>query len=191
MKLTRALTALVALSMVACSGISVNQDFSPGTDFSRLQTWDFMPSTDRAGGDPRADNDIVEQRIRSAIETQMAGKGFRQVTSGDVDFRVGYYLILDDRVDYHTVNTYYGGGRGWRYGGMYGAYGPGYGSSQTTAVEYTQGTLIVDFFDVQSRELVWRGTAEGKTHETTDPIEKQERANLAIQKILAQFPGRG
>lgn len=187
MKLTRVLTTLAAMSMVACSGISVSQDFSPDTDFSRLQSWDFMPAGDRSGGDPRADNDLVEQRIRSAIETQMALKGFRKVETGDVDFRVGYYLILDDRVDYHTVNTYYGGG--WGYRGVYGRYGPGYGSSQTTAVEYTQGTLIVDFFDVQSKELVWRGTGEGKTHETTDPMEKQERANLAIQKILEQFPG--
>jgi len=177
--------------MVACSGISVTQDFSPGTDFSRLQSWDFMPSSERTGGDPRADNDIVEQRIRSAIETEMAAKGLQKVTSGDVDFRVGYYLILDDRVDYQTMNTYYGGGRGWRYGGMYGAYGPGYGSSHTTAIEYTQGSLVVDFFDVQSKELVWRGSAEGKVHETADPIQKQERASLAIQKILAQFPGGG
>jgi hypothetical protein len=190
MKLTRALTALAALSMVACSGLSVTQDFSPGTDFSRLQSWDFMPASERAGGDPRGDNDIVEQRIRGAIETQMAAKGFQQVNSGDVDFRVGYYLILDDRVDYHTVNTYYGGG--WGYGRMYGGrYGGGYGGSQTTAVEYTQGSLIVDFFDLESKELVWRGSAEGKVHETADPMQKQERVNLAIQKILAQFPGKG
>jgi len=36
--------------------------------------------------------------------------------------------------------------------------------------------------------VVWRGSAEGKVHETADPMEKQERVNLAIQKILEQFP---
>jgi hypothetical protein len=65
------------------------------------------------------------------------------------------------------------------------------GTSQTYSREYTMGTLIIDFFDVGSRELVWRGSAEGKINEYNDPQEKQERANLAVQKILDQFPPGG
>ena len=119
----------------------------------------------------------------------MRAKGFRYDSSGEPNFRVGYHLILDERVDYQTVNTYWGGG--WGYGRVYRPYGPGYGTSQTYATEYTQGTLIIDFFDTGSKELVWRGTAEGKIHETDDPQEKQDRANRAVQMILDQFPPGG
>lgn len=47
---------------------------------------------------------------------------------------------------------------------------------------------IIDFFDTGSKELVWRGSAEGKLHETADPAKRQERVNQGVQKILAQFP---
>jgi hypothetical protein len=182
--------ALFAVLLVsACSGISVNQDFSPGADFTGLTSWDWMPSGDRVGDDPRADNPLLDQRIRTAVETQMLAKGFRKVDSGEPNLRVGYHLILDDRVDYETVNTYYGSA--WGYRGVYGRYGPAMGTSQTYSREYTMGTLIIDFFDVGSRELVWRGSAEGKINEYNDPQEKQERANLAVQKILDQFPPGG
>ena len=174
----------------ACSGISVNQDFNSATQFSGLQTWDWMPTGNRQDSDPRSDNAIVDQRIRSAIEAGLQEKGLRKVSSGEPSFRVGYQLILDDRVDYQTVNNYYG--TGWGYRGVYGRYGgPTMATSQTYAREYTQGTLIVDFFDVASHELVWRGSGEGKIHEVSDPVKKQERANLAVQKILGQFPPKG
>jgi hypothetical protein len=64
-------------------------------------------------------------------------------------------------------------------------------TSRTTATTYTMGTLVLDFFDNGSKELVWRGLAEGKIHEANTPQERQERANLAIEKIMDQFPPTG
>ena len=129
---------------------------------------------------------LVDQRVRSAVETQMQAKGFQKVDSGEPNFRVGFQLVAEDQVSYETVNSYYGGG--WGYRGMYGRGGAGMGTSQTYANEYTMGTVVIDFFDVASHELVWRGFAEGKVHETADPQERQERVNVAVQKILEQFP---
>jgi hypothetical protein len=189
MRLSIAAVLVVTLLAPACSGISVNQDFNPATQFSSLQTWDWMPVNAQRSGDPRADNAIVDQRIRSAIEEGLQAKGLRKVASGEPNFRVGYHLILDDRVDYETVNNYYGAG--WGYRGVYGRYGPTMATSQTYTREYTMGTLIIDFFDVGSHELVWRGSAEGKINEVSDPVKKQERANQAVQKILGQFPPKG
>ena len=190
MNLRNTTVLLAALLVPACSGISVDQDFSPGANFSALTSWDWMPEADReVGGDPRADNPLLDQRIRAAIETQMQAKGFRKVDAGEANLRVGYYLIMENRVDYETVNNYYGGG--WGYRGVYGRYGPAMGSSTTYAREYTDGTIIIDFFDVASRELVWRGSAEGRVRETADPQERIARANEAILKILEQFPPGG
>jgi len=189
MKLRHTTILLAVILASACSGISVNQDFSPGANFSALTSWDWMPTGDREGADPREANPLLDGRIRSAIETQMQAKGFRKVDSGEANLRVGYHLILEDQVDYETVNSYYGGG--WGYRGVYGRQGPTMGTSQTYAREYTNGTLIIDFYDVGSKELVWRGSAEGKINESNDPQEQQERANLAVQKILEQFPPGG
>jgi hypothetical protein len=65
------------------------------------------------------------------------------------------------------------------------------GTSQTYAREYTMGTFVLDFFDVASKELVWRGSAEGKLREYNTPEQKQDRANEVVQKILEQFPPGG
>lgn len=187
MKVRMATALLAAILVSACSGISVNQDFNPATEFSGLRTWDWMANPTRPSGDSRADNAIIDQRIRSAIETGLQGKGLTKAPSGEPSFRVGYQIVLDDRVDYQTVNDYYGAG--WGYRGVYGRYyGPTMATSQTTARAYTMGTLIIDFFETGSKELVWRGSAEGKLHETADPAKRQERVNQAVQKILAQFP---
>jgi hypothetical protein len=105
-----------------------------------------------------------------------------------IQFAVGYQVILDEEVSYNTVNTGYGGG--WGYGGWY---GPGYGgmgvsTSRTYENRVQVGTLIIDIFDVESRELVWRGTGESEIHEIPDPQERQARLNEVVDKIMQDFP---
>lgn len=182
--------SLLALALVAtaCAGITTNQDFVPGTNFSGFQTYGWMPVKD-AGA-----TDMVNQRIHSAVQSGLAAKGFQEATSGDPDFMVGHHLIMQDKTDYSTVNDYYGAG--WGYGGMYPRrYGvaavPMQSTSRTTEITYTMGTLVLDFFDAESKELVWRGTAEGKIHESNSPQERSDRAFTAVQKIMEQFPPNG
>jgi hypothetical protein len=152
-------TAVLSVMLAsACSGISANQDFNPATEFSGLRTWDWMPNPTRPTGDSRADNAIIHQRIRSAIETGLQGKGLTKATSGEPSFRVGYQIVLDDRVDYQTVNYDYGAG--WGSGGVYGRdYGPTMGTRQTTARTYTMGTPAIAFLDTGSKELACPGSA--------------------------------
>jgi len=187
---TQGLAAVALLAAVtACSsGISTTQDFKPDFSFAQVQTWNWMPEPPRTGAaDPRADNDFVRGRIRTSIEAEMEDKGFQKV-DGDADLLVGFHLALDEGVDYQALNTYYGGG--WGYGMYRYPYG-GVGMSSTTVQErrYTVGTLIIDVFDVASRELVWRGSGEGRLKDPTpDPVERQRRTDDAVWEIMKPFP---
>ncbi len=172
-------TALIMV-MSACSGIQVNTDYNPEVDFSRYQSFAWAERAG-SGDDALIDNELVDQRFRRAVESELASRGM-QKTNGQPDLAVGYQLILDNRVDYQTVNTYYGSR--WGYRGVYG----GVGTTQTTAREYTVGTLIIDFYDTGSRELVWRGAGEGKVNQARNPQESQERINEVVTLILADFP---
>ena len=80
------------------------------------------------------------------------------------------------------LNTFYSG-TGWGYGG----WGPGgMGTSTTTVNEYKEGTLVLDMYDSNSRQLLWRGTA---TDTLSDKPEKNEKKlNKAVEKMFDKFP---
>jgi hypothetical protein len=176
--------AVVALNLAlsGCAGIEVSTDYDPENDFTRYQTFAWMEGSGGAG-DPRVSGDLMDQRFRRAIESELVSRGMEKVTSGQPDVYVGYQVALDDRVDYQTVNTFYGTGWGYR-----GIYGGGVMGSQTYATEYTMGTLVIDVFDASRRELVWRGAGEGKVDVARNPQERQERVNQAVTLILEDFP---
>ncbi len=173
--------AALALVVCACSGIQVNTDYNPEVDFSRYQTFEWAERAG-SGDDALIDNELVDRRFRRAVESELASRGMERVRSGQPHLVVGYQLVLDNRVSYQTVNTYYGSG--WGYRGVYG----GVGTTQTTAREYTVGTLIIDFYDARLRELVWRGSGEGKVNQARNPEESQERINEVVTLILEDFP---
>lgn len=184
-----ALAATLLLAVSACSGLKTSYDFDPSANFAGYQAWDFIETSPN----PQLDA-LTVQRLENSIVRTLANKGMRRTDVSDVteadqiQFAVGYQVILDEEVSYNTVNTGYGGG--WGYGGWY---GPGYGgigmsTSRTYENRVEVGTLIIDFFDVETRELVWRGIGESQIQEIRDPQERQERLNQVVDKILEHFP---
>lgn len=187
--MTRHLFTAVALvlGLGACSSIQTTQDFNPTATFSGLSTFDWMPDPP-VQRDTRVDNDLVDQRFKTALEEVLEAKGFEKTSSSRADFRVGYHLALDEEIDYQTLNTYYGAA--WGYRGMYGP-GP-VGVSTVQERRYTVGTLIIDIFDVESQELVWRGSGEGRvSDDARTPEERQARVTQAVQLVLERFPPNG
>jgi hypothetical protein len=70
------------------------------------------------------------------------------------------------------------GYRGW--GGM------GMGSATTTESEYQVGTLVVDIFNANSKQLVFRGAA---SDEISDKPEKNvKKVEKAAAKMFKDFP---
>ena len=184
---SRVLAMLVLSATAGCSGMSTSYDFDPNFAFAEVTTWDWMPAPPIRGGDSRTESRFVDQRIRAAIELAMEDKGLQKVES-DPDVRVGYHLALDDAVSYETMNSYYG--PGWGYGMYRYPYGGTMSMSTSTTRErrYTIGTLIIDVFDVDAQELVWRGTGEGEVHQASDPQERQRRADEAVWQVMYSFP---
>ncbi len=69
------MTALVSLLLVACTGVPVSTDYAPDVNFSGLQSYAWLPRAEDAPvKDPEADNDLVRQRIQSAVEAQLQAR---------------------------------------------------------------------------------------------------------------------
>jgi len=171
--------ATSALLVQGCASISVEREFDPDVDYASYQTYDWMPAESRRV-DLKARDPMVEQRIREAIERELAASGLQKASSSDPDIRIGYLLVLEDAVDLQTLYT--GAPPDWRYR----TYGPGTTTNQTRML--TTGTLVIDAFDAGKRELVWRGVAEGQVKPDQDPEKRRARIDEAVKKILAEFP---
>ncbi len=166
----------------ACSGVQVSQDYQQGYNFSGLKTFAWNPNEKNGYG--IENNDLVDKRIRSAIENKLLEKSYRLVDSYTPDFFISYYVTVEQKVS----NS--GGSGGISIGrsssrGRYGSIGMSTGSA---ARSYEQGTLLIDVTIPLEDQLVWRGIGTQSVSVQAGPDESAARINEVVGKILAQFP---
>jgi len=164
------ITLIAAILLVGCSTISVNQDYDPGYDFSKLKTFGFIPISPEAGIDQ-----INANRFGDAIKNEMTAKGY--TVSEKADFGVA---ILFGKETKTNITSY-----GYGYGPYWGRYG---GTTNVDVSQYDEGTLIIDIIDLTKKELVWRGTGTGALNPNATVEERTANINNAVAQILAQFP---
>jgi hypothetical protein len=167
-------------SLAACSSVQVKQDWDPNANFSGLHTWNWQSSTPALTGNPRLDDPLVHSRIQSALAATLRSKGYAQ-TASKPDFLVTYHVAIQQKLDAQTIYTGYGPYRGWY----------GVGGTQTVVDQYDLGTLLVDFIDPGTNNVIWRGTAESRLQELKTPEEREARVKDAVERLLNQFPPPG
>ena len=165
---------LAAPALALAQDVSV--DFDKDFNFSTIKTYSLKLAT--ASGNP-----LSEKRAMAEIEGALTGKGWVKAEEGKADAAVMVHGASETR---HRLESFYTGGGyggyGWRgYGGM----GMG-GSGTTEQVDYRVGTMVVDIFDVKSKQLVFRGTA---SDELSDKAEKNTKKIVkATEKMFKNFP---
>ncbi len=173
-RITLALAAAAAVAMAACSTLKTSTDYRPGTDFGKYKTFAFKNTED-------IKNNILVDRIKSALGTQLRAKGFTE-NDQNPDLIVVAHPRLSQQTQINTYNTGWGYGWGWR-GGM--------GTTTSTVDQIPVGTLIVDLVDAKDKELVWRGTASDTLKEKATPEERDKSLNDAMAKLFEGFPPKG
>ena len=172
---------LALFILQACSGIKVSQDYEQGYDFSKLKTYAWKSNDNKEYGID--DNDLMDHRIRTAIENTMSARQFTQIDTGKPDFYISYHLTIEQII--HSNNVGGGFSVGRSSGGRYGSIGVGTGTRVQT---YDQGSLLIDVTDGLSNNLVWRGTSTQSVYEHPNPEELTQSVNETIEKTLLQFP---
>jgi hypothetical protein len=171
--------AALALSLSGCSGITVETDYDPAAvpSLQRYETYAWLP--DPTGGDRRVQNEILAERVRAAVDAELARKGFTLATGGTPHFLIGWFVSLDGRMNVSQLNSYYGYGWGPWYGAAYG---------ETHVRYYEEGALVLDVVDVRSNQLAWRGAAQTEVDRTRPEAEREELLNNAVKRVLERFP---
>lgn len=166
---------MVAALLLTLSSPAIAQDVTTDWDksknFAEYHTY-YWAKVD-------SPNPFMNQRLQDGVDAELAKRGWsKQQAGGQVAL-----VALGMSKTKHDLNTFYSGS-GWGYGGWYG--GGGMGTSTTTTTEYKEGTLVLDMYDSNSRQLLWRGTA---TDTLSDKPEKNEKKlNKALGKMFDKFP---
>jgi hypothetical protein len=177
-KSTAVCTILFLVATGAASAQQVSTDFDHQANFSQYKTYSWRAITPA--------NSLWDTRIKSAVDGQLAAKGWTQVSSGGDVAIVAIKTTQTQR----TLQTFYdglGGGWGWR-----GFGGGGFGESETTEQDYKDGTLVIDMYEAKTKQLIWRSSAEDTLSNNADKNEKNLEKGVA--KMFKNFPphaGRG
>jgi hypothetical protein len=164
-----------------CSGITVSQDYEKEYNFAGLKTFAWKPN--EVDGYGVKDNQLLDKRIRTAIENTLLAKSYRLVDSYDPDFFVSYYFNVEQKISSSGVSGGVAIGRS-----SFGGFG-GVGISTGSDIRaYDQGALLIDVTIPLEDKLVWRGIGTQSVSDHSTPEESTANINETVEKILAQFP---
>ena len=143
----------------AASGQTVTSTYDKDYGLSRLRTYEFKVE-EREKSDPLATDTVTEKKLKDALDDELQNHGYHPAAGGaSPDFLVAFHVQTRDKT-----------------------YGPG------SDRNYVQGILIVDFYDAQTKRLVWRGVATGVVGaEAVDLKLAEEKAKDAARLLLEQF----
>jgi len=164
----------------------------PAVAMAQKTTYDFDKSANFAGyktfalkeGTP-VGQQLIDDRIIAAIETQLAAKGLKKADANP-DVVVVYHVAFDKQKDISTFSSGYGGGYG-PYGYGWGG-GWGGGTTSTQVRDILVGTLVIDMADAAKKQVVWRGMGVKEVDTTAKPDKRDKSINKAVEKIFKNFP---
>ena len=168
---------LVSSLTIGASAFAADKtvDYDHNANFRNYHTFSFYKVET---SDP-----FYVQRIKDEVTKDLTQAGWRMVPSGG-DVAITAIGSTKNEAEY---NTFYdglgGGGWGWR---GWGGWGGGWGDTQTTVTHVPVGTLMLDMYDSQTHQLIWRGR-------TTDTLSRNGEKNIGkvnkdIDHMLNGFP---
>ena len=182
---------MTLLLLAGCSTYSVVTDYDSSFSFASYKTYHWADdAAAQSSSNVLASNPLVLKRVKSAVDRELATKGYILNSNGPVDFTVSLYAGVQDRERYNLPpmsfsyhHGYYHNRFGHNRFGIYDPYWPGPYVSY-----YKEGTLVIDVTDQKSNELAWRGMAQGILKNYDTGKEMQQDIDGAVAKILAEFP---
>lgn len=146
----------------------VSTDYDHAENFSQIKTYSWSKIQTK--------DSIWDDRVKDAIDKELAAKGWTQLPSGgDVA------LVAVEKTSVHQqYDTFYNGFGGWR------RWGAGMGETTTSVENFKVGTLVVSMFNSNSKQLIWRGTSSSDL--SGNPDKNTKKLDNDVQKMFKHFP---
>lgn len=179
------LNIIVLLSLSGCSSTpNVHTDSDPNQDFSIYKTFSWTALDPSVVSGDYVVSPFIKKEVMDSIQKTLENKGYEFTSDlNNADFAVSFTIGARDIIDTQREPAIMYSD--WRWGMNY--FGPQV--SVLRNVQYTQGVLAIDVFDVKRRSPVWHGVGKKRL------IERQLTENLssvqpAVDRILQSFVSR-
>lgn len=170
------ISLLGAAMMSGCSAYNINTDYDRSADFSQYKFYSYVESNISI----KEENPLAHERILAALEEQLAAKGLTKNDSNP-DVNITYHAEENEAIQVNADNIGYAYGDGWAWGG-----GMTMGTQTGLVSAYSEGTLVIDIWDAQKNELVWRGVATETL--SADPAKNQKLAQEVVEEMFKRYP---
>ena len=160
---------VVALTLVTAGTLAaqdVRYNFMPGTDFSKYHTYKWV----NAGGDHP--DQITDAEIKQSVDAQLAAKGLAKTDSDNADLYIGYQTAVHQEQEWDA----------------WGSRAFGMGTASWTSSTISVGTLVLDMYDPERRQLVWTGSASNTIDTGANHEKHMKKLNKAMAKLLKDYP---
>jgi len=168
---TRMAFLVVTLCLLSTVALAENVyvDYNHAIDFSKFKTYAWGQ-----GPNPNAIQDsILLQTAQNDVNSQLALKGLQMVQeSQNPDIIVVMSSGLKQETSYNAWGT-----GGWRWGG---------GMASVTPETSDVGTLVIDVYDANGKQMIWRGISQDTL--STKGSKNEKAMNKAIEKMFKQYP---
>jgi hypothetical protein len=172
MRITTMATAIgLALLGTITFAQTITYDFDRSAQFSRFKSYSWVKGTP-------VNDALNDRRIMSAIDSQLAAKGFtRMPEGGSSDLLVAYHASFDKNLQ---INGFSSGWGGYRFGASR--------TGRATVDEIVVGTIAVDLVDASNKTIVWRGLASNELDPRAKPEKREKNINKAAAKLFKHYP---
>ena len=168
-----------------CTSITVKHDFDLDVNFINYTTFDWMAQAKERITDisqAYAQNPLLDKRLKKAVDQELLAKGLQKQLENP-DFLIAYHTGVEDRMNVHS----------WGYSDWWGPHRFSYYADRDVSLMYyKEGTLIIDFIDFETKQLIWRGWAVGVVNDVgivgESPEKINETINSVVKKILEKYP---
>lgn len=191
MRIRLSIVVPLILLFVGCSGgnkeiqrvldspIDVESQVDEDVDLSGYTTWSWlMTETNVAGAQAEIKDPQVRSRIVDAVQGEMFKRGF--VLAEDQSDLVMNFHVAIKNIDQNYIDAYYEG----RYTP---SYREGSGSKKG---EWTEGTLILLLFDADTRQMIWRASAQTEVTADAPTVERDKRIQRIVSAMFEKLPAK-
>lgn len=173
-----AIAWLLAAALPAGAGSDIQIDFDRQFDFSAIHSYAWKDDPRRSLSE---DNPFLHERIVEIVDGRLYRAGIKKVEA-DPDAYIAYRVAIDSDMAIDAMEYGYFYPASWYWSPAAWSWATPNMPDERT---YTKGTLLIEVWTAQTKQMVWRGSGQSET--TTNLDKMQKRILTLITKMADRW----